>query len=783
MAGLPELTERIVTSEAPQARLSGAQIAQPYEMLAHGLDKLGEGLEDVAIPLAERAGSQAVTRDDQGNIQVEHAPIFGEAGKAYARAVKVGALAEADGAAERADIELRTQFRDDPQGYAKAADSFKRKQVENMTAAAGPEVGVALGRAIETTTTRTYRGLLNEKESLDLQRANGAITAGITSASNDAVALARQGVPLDSPDMQSILSKYGTLLDEKTNNPRLAYSKEQRDLDFQSFQGEIAGARNLYHVDQVYKTQGYAAAVDAAKDVLTNEDYKLDPAQRQAFYSHAMGEIRANEAVRHQDIGEARIAFGELKAASQLGQKIEPTEVDSLMNAFDAAGYPAGRAQVRLAFSHLPLNDDFGRQPIPEQTQFLNALNAAKPYAPMIMDEAQKHGLDPDTFARQLYKENQFKASGVSPAGARGIAQFMPATAERYGVNPDDPKSAIPGAANYMGDLKRMFMGNTGLALAGYNWGEGNVQKWLSSGADPARVPQETRNYVKDITGQSIDAWAKGQQKSAIEGASFLSGPGMASWLLANRSATLNDTATQAWKGIMDDFAAGKGGFPSQARINEVIDAANATGNVDLLARIGREADIIDKVQRISQYPVAQQTAIETEYRRQLNAGTAGAGAEFIEKQLVARTQAIQKGLEENPVSTAIANFPDKLKTPGPLNLQDPQQLIAGLKMRGQIAQIAAANWQTGPLSALDAQDVAQVKAALSNPDPAAKAGIFGAISTLPKDVLGATLRKIGGNEPEGMAQAAAGSLMAKDPAISASIFRGQAALKADDRL
>ena len=210
-----------------------------------------------------------------------------------------------------------------------------------------------------------------------------------------------------------------------------------------------------------------------------------------------------------------------------------------MINAFKAAGYPAGVAQVRAAFAHTDLHDEYGRQPLPEQTQFLRAMQAASPYAPMIKGEAEKFGLDPEIFARQLYKENQFKASGVSPAGARGIAQFMPATAERYGVNPDDPKSAIPGAANYMGDLKRMFMGNTGLALAGYNWGEGNVQKWLSSGADPARVPQETRNYVKDITGQSIDAWAKGQQKPAIEGASFLSGPGMASWLLANRSATL----------------------------------------------------------------------------------------------------------------------------------------------------------------------------------------------------------------------------------------------------
>jgi soluble lytic murein transglycosylase-like protein len=783
MPELPGLTDRIVTSEAPQPRISGAEIAQPYEMLARGLDKLGEGLESAAIPLAEQAGSRAVTRDDHGNVQVEHAPIFGEAGKAYARAVKTGALAEADGAAQRADIELRTQFRDDPQGYLKASDSFKRKQMEDMTAAAGPEVGVALGRAIEHTTTQTYRGLLNESERLNLQRADSRITAGITSASNDAIALARQGGALDSKDMQGFLSKYSSLLDEKTNNPRLAYSKEQRDLDFQSFQGEIAGARNLYHVDQVYKTQGYAAAVDAAKDVLTNENYQLTPVQRQAFYSHAMGEIRANEAVRRQDGGEARAALRELETASQLGQRIEPNEVESVADAFRAAGNPSGVASTYAAFAHRDLHDDFGRLPLNEQTQFLGALKGASPYVPMIKGEAEKYGLDPELFARQLYKENQFQLIGVSSAGARGIAQFMPATAERYGVNPDDPKSAIPGAANYMGDLKRMFMGNTGLALAGYNWGEGNVQKWLSSGADPARVPQETRNYVKDITGQSIDAWAKGQQQPAVSGVSFLSGPGMASWLIANRSADVDDAATKSWKVVMDDFAAGKGGFPSAARINEVTDAARATGNVDLLARIGRDADIIDKVQRISQYPVAQQASIETELRRQLAAGTAGAGAELIEKQLNARTQAIQKGIEENPIATALANFPDKLKTPGPLTLQDPQQLIVGLKMRAQISQIAAANWQTGPLSALDSQDVAQVKSALTNPDPAVKAGIFGAISTLPRDVLGATLRKLGGNEPAEMAQAAAGSLMAKAPLISASIFRGQAALAADDRL
>src|SRR6516165_3709032 len=89
----------LVTSEAPRPQISAGEIEQPYQMLARSLDKAGQGLEQLAVPLAERAGAQAVTRDADGNIQVDRMPIFGEAGKAYARAVKVAALAEGEGAA------------------------------------------------------------------------------------------------------------------------------------------------------------------------------------------------------------------------------------------------------------------------------------------------------------------------------------------------------------------------------------------------------------------------------------------------------------------------------------------------------------------------------------------------------------------------------------------------------------------------------------------------------------------------------------------------------------
>src|SRR6516165_7927474 len=185
--------EQVVTSEAPRSQLSTGDIVGPYQMLSRSLDKLGEGLEDMATTFAEKAGAKAVSRDADGNIQVERAPIFGRAGDAYARAVRVAALAEGEGAAKRQDIALREKYRDNPEGYQNAAQAYKDATVKQYTAAAGPEVGNAVGQAIENTTTMTFRGLLNEKERLDLQRAESQMNAGLKDAYDDAMALARQG--------------------------------------------------------------------------------------------------------------------------------------------------------------------------------------------------------------------------------------------------------------------------------------------------------------------------------------------------------------------------------------------------------------------------------------------------------------------------------------------------------------------------------------------------------------------------------------------------------------
>lgn len=124
----------------------------------------------------------------------------------------------------------------------------------------------------------------------------------------------------------------------------------------------------------------------------------------------------------------------------------------------------------------------------------------AQPYLALIEQAELRHGIPRDMIARLLYQESRFRPEIIdgtvqSPAGALGIAQFMPATAAELGVNPLDPASAIDGAARYLAQLYRST-GDWSLALAAYNWGIGNVTR---KGIEAA--PAETREYVAGIMG------------------------------------------------------------------------------------------------------------------------------------------------------------------------------------------------------------------------------------------------------------------------------------------
>jgi cell wall-associated NlpC family hydrolase len=123
------------------------------------------------------------------------------------------------------------------------------------------------------------------------------------------------------------------------------------------------------------------------------------------------------------------------------------------------------------------------------------------PYADLFAQAGAAHGVSPALLAAMAKTESGFNSSAVSPAGATGLMQFMPATATSLGVDASDPASSIDGAARYLRSLTDQF-GSTQLALAAYNAGPGAVQR---AGGVPANG--ETPSYVQKVT-SAAEAYA-----------------------------------------------------------------------------------------------------------------------------------------------------------------------------------------------------------------------------------------------------------------------------------
>ncbi|MGO1856621.1 MAG: lytic transglycosylase domain-containing protein [Psychrobacter sp.] len=116
-------------------------------------------------------------------------------------------------------------------------------------------------------------------------------------------------------------------------------------------------------------------------------------------------------------------------------------------------------------------------------------------YDNYIRASAARHGVDPALMKAMMHTESAFNPNARSPVGAQGLMQLMPATARRFKVsNPWNPAENIEGSAKYIAWLMRRFNNNVEHAIAGYNAGEGNVDKY--GGIPPFK---ETRNYVQKV--------------------------------------------------------------------------------------------------------------------------------------------------------------------------------------------------------------------------------------------------------------------------------------------
>lgn len=164
-----------------------------------------------------------------------------------------------------------------------------------------------------------------------------------------------------------------------------------------------------------------------------------------------------------------------------------------------------GLAMLLLGFVLLSPSARATEEPMPASSGIQDAL------CRLIDDAARAQGIPAAFLTRLIFQESSFRAGVTSPAGAQGVAQFMPGTARERGlVDPFDPEQAVPKAAHFLVELRDRF-GNWGLAAAAYNGGPNRVAGWLAArkAGQTRFLPGETENYVFAITGRTAEDWAE----------------------------------------------------------------------------------------------------------------------------------------------------------------------------------------------------------------------------------------------------------------------------------
>jgi len=826
---LPIPDQPDVTAQAPTPRVSGFQYARSGSFLAAGLDRLSDGLEAVAVHAAKDQAvtdlqSGMVTRDAQGNITVGKPagmPILGQAGIAYEQAIKAGALAQGDNLAQRDMADLAAQHQGDPQGLLQAGNAY----VAGVRARNPGPIGEAMADRASSVLTQHYDGAVARQATVNVENARTAIADARTSAFNTLSSLAQQGVTT-GPDWEKAQADYQAAGRQLVANPAFGVSQTLQDANDKADLNLLHGYAIAGNVDRDMKGPG---GVDQARqnlfDAVHDPKLGLSPSQQAHFMA----------------VGESRIGFviGQYKADAAANRANLEALTQAAHNPEASAKLtePVWQAAILKSAAIPGAEDDTKRLLAEHQVwQLQNATRTDSPNQSLV-----RQGLGPEG---AIDASGAASRVGGTTAGfylsalARGDVQGALRASEGLRTTPypdvnhlrtgygSDTVTRADGTVEEVGpdtritpaDAERDLQRRTGIYAQGaaqaigpawasmtpgaqaaitsmaYNYGHvpQNVAAAAATG-DPAAIAAAIRAHAGDNNGANY-ARRQAEARAVLGEGTGMSANGTPftpeqvrqnPFLLSTyvQSITLDPENRYNYAATMIEGATksvGAGIMPS----------------VDTLASIAQIAQTDPRLaEKAAQLQAAVTARALSDQAINLPPGQGQAyidmikdraqGGSLYQAQVAEQARTFyDKGVEQlkkDPWGTAVAKGWDGGEgAPIGLNFDDQNALAVGLHQRSDLASSIAARTGDNTAPALAPDELPQARGILTSGSLQQRVNLANAIGTLPEDRREATFRALGAGGVEGMAMAAAASLMPTAPDVAQSVMRGQGLLRED---
>lgn len=832
---IPNLTPDApnVVAQAPQIKVGADAFNRapqyvPQQSLAQGLEAIGSGLSDLAVPLAKKAAAEDVAANHDKNVTVTLNPdgtpqaynpttsfILGRAGEQYTAAVDAGTRSDLSSAVTQKLADIRAKNPTDIQAFTAAAGNY----AEDLRTRFGGAEGNQLANQAHTEAAQHYGNMVEANARRDTAVSLQSITTSIDDTKNQLAAMARQGVN-NTPEYAAAQAKLLSNYDQLGSNPLFGYGPDKIASEKQRATDDLRAQFVVGQVDQAYHRatgdSGRAGAQKVLEDqILNNPNIKLSDAERKQAYAWGMSRLSYLTDAQRADIAASKAASESVVAAYAKDPRSVPDVLyDAAVEKSRAAGDADSVAKLQSArmqsLMTAPTTGMTGEQ------RFNAAMGGAAPggYIGALRQQENRSGSNTaspgtssalgryqftsDTWSNVAARHPELK---LTPDGRtdpqqqdRAIVAFTndnKAALQKAGIAPTDANTYMAhflGAGGATSFIRAMQADPNALA-AGKNLAAAtaNPQVFYKPGADGKPDLSKPRTLQEVYSLQTQRFGGGTSPVASANGIPFTSDQLKQNPILM--SAYAHSIASNAENTMTLGKSVGSA-LETQVKAGLMPDQTTLANYFQIAAQ--HPDTFGEQSQKI-------QTSIIA------NAGTTGAASPVAAQSFVDQTKALAESSPSifhaqiaEAAQTALTRQETALKTdpwgegtrrgwierpPATLDFSSADALTHSMSEHGQAALRMAGHTGVAGTSAISPAEVPAIKSVMTSGMLDQRTTLLGAIASagMPEPILKATLGALAGQK-ETLPLAVAGDLARKDPDAARAVLQGQAIMQAEPK-